>query len=228
MKSLALVSVVAVGLLAGAGGASGTPAAATQHSIVVSGSGAVASVPDRAQISFGVSSDGKTASAALHANGAEMTRVIAAVKGEGIAAADIKTEVVSLSARYSQNGEAIIGYTATNSVSGIIRVLGKVGAVIDAAVEAGANQVFGPNLSLSDQTALYRQALRTAITNAKGKAQTIARASGLTLRRITDVSESGGPTPIAKSAQVGIAPATPIEAGTQFVQATVTVTFSVA
>ena len=99
--------------------------------------------------------------------------------------------------------------------------------MIDVAVDAGANQVSGPNLSRSDQTALYRQALRVAIANAKGKAQTIARASGLTLRRITDVGESGGPTPLADAAKAGIASPTPIEPGTQLVEATVTVTFSV-
>ncbi len=227
MKSLALAGIVAVALLVGAGGAGGAPAAATQHSIVVSGNGSVAAVPDRAQISFGVSTDAKTASAALRANAGEMTKVIAAVKAQGISPADIKTEVVALTSRYSQNGEAIVGYTATNSVSVILRNLGKAGAVIDAAVDAGANQVAGPNLSRSDQTALYRQALRVAIANAKGKAQTIARASGLTLRRITDVSESGGPTPLADAAKAGIVSPTPIEPGTQLVEATVTVTFSV-
>jgi uncharacterized protein YggE len=228
MRSLALIGAVAVALLAGAAGAGGTTAATTQHSIVVTGNGSVATVPDRAQLSFGVSSDAKTASAALRANAVEMTRVIAAIKGQGIAAADIRTELVSLSPRYTQNGDAILGYTVTNSVGVTLRKLDKAGAVIDAAVDAGANQVSGPNLVRSDQSALYRAALRVAIANAKAKAQTIARASGLVLRRITDVSESGGPTPVADTAKVGAAPPTPIEPGTQLVEATVTVTFSVA
>ena len=229
MRSLALIGVVLVALLAGASGAGGMTAAATQHSIVVMGNGSVATVPDRAQLSLGVSSDAKTASAALRANAAEMTKVIAAIKGQGIAAADIRTELVSLSPRYTQNGDGIIGYTATNSVGVTLRNLDKTGGVIDSAVGAGANQVAGPNLVRSDQSALYRAALRVAIANARGKAQTIAGASGLRLRRITDVSESGGPIPIAEAtAKVGVAPSTPIEPGTQFVEATVTVTFSVA
>lgn len=228
MRSLAVIGFAAVALLAGAAGAGGTTTAATQHSIVVSGSGSVATVPDRAQFSFGVSSDAKTASAALRANAAEMARVIAAVKGQGIAAADIQTQFVSLSLRYSPNGEEIVGYTATNSVSATLRNLGKVGGVIDAAVDAGANQVSGPNLVRSDQSALYRRALRAAIANAKAKAQTIARASGLRLRRITDVSESGGPPPVPEAAKAVAATSTPIEPGTQLVEATVTVTFAVA
>ena len=228
MRSLAVIAVALVAFLAGAAGAGGaTTAAATQHSIVVTGNGAVATVPDRAQLSFGVVSDAKTASAALRANAADATNVIAAIKAQGIAAADIRTEQVSLSPRYTQNGEGITGYTATNSVGVTLRNLDKTGGVIDAAVDAGANQVSGPNLVRSDQSALYRTALRAAIADAKAKAQTIASASGLHLRRITDVSESGGPTPIADTAKVGVAPSTPIEPGTQFVQATVTVTFSV-
>ena len=178
-------------------------------------------------MSFGVSTDAKTASAGLRANAAEMTKVIAAVKGEGIAAADIKTELVSLSTRYSQNGDTVVGYTATNSVSATIRNLAKIGGTIDAAVDAGANQVSGPNLARGDMTALYRAALRAAIANAKGKAQTIAAASGLHLRRITDVSEASSapvPQPLAKA---GADAATPVEPGTQLVEAAVTVTFSV-
>jgi uncharacterized protein YggE len=228
MRSLAAIGFASVALLSGAAGAGGASSAATQHSIVVSGNGAVATVPDRAQLSLGVSSDAKTASAVLRANAAEMTRVIAAVKAQGIAAADIRTEFVSLSPRYTPNGEDIAGYTAANSVNVTLRRLDKTGGVIDAAVDAGANQISGPNLSRSDQTALYRQALRAAIANAKAKAQTIAHASGLHLRRITDVAESGGPAPVPETAKVGVAPSTPVEPGTQVVEATVTVTFSVA
>ena len=229
MKSLALIAIAALVLLAGAGGAGGaSTAVTTQHSIVVSGNGAVRTTPNRAQLSFGVTSQGATASAALRANGAEMTKVIAALKGAGIAAADIRTELVSLSPRTSPNGEDIVGYTASDSVSVTLRNLGKVGGVIDAAVDAGANQVFGPNLVRSDESALYRAALRVAIANAKAKAQAIARASGLHLRRITDVTEgSSGPLPLTDTAKAGVAGSTPIEPGTQLVEATVTVTFSV-
>jgi uncharacterized protein len=155
--------------------------------------------------------------------------VIAAVKGQGIPAADIQTEQVSLSLRYSDNGQGIVGYTATNSVSVVVRTLAKVGAVIDVAVDAGANQVSGPNLIRSDQNALYAQAMRAAISNARAKARTIAKAAGLTLRRIIEVTESGGPTPLPVDAKTALpATGTPIEPGTQLVQATLTVTFAAA
>src|SRR3954466_2787235 len=228
MKFGILVAVLCAVLVVGTAGAS-SDAAAAQHSIIVAGVGTISSKPDRAQMSFGVSTDAKTASAALRANGAEMTKVIAAIKGEGIAAADIRTETVSLSPRYSQNGDAVVGYTASNSVSVTIRSLGKLGDVIDAAVDAGANQVNGPNLTRGDQSSLYKSALRVAIANARGKAQAIAKASGLHIRRITDVQEtSAAPTPLPLTdAQTARAGSTPVEGGTQVIEATVTVTFSV-
>src|SRR3954469_3582934 len=223
MRRLAFLGILVVILLAGAGGAVGSSAAVASHTVVVTGQGSVRTVPDRAQISIGVSSDAKTASGALRANNAEIAKVIAAVKGQGIAPADIQTEQVSLSLRYSDNGQAVVGYTASNSISVTVRSLAKVGPVIDAGVEAGANQVSGPNLVLSDQNALYRQAIRVAIGNARAKAQAIARAAGLSLRRITSVIESGGPSPVPVDAKTAL-PATgpPIEPGSTFVQATLT------
>lgn len=229
MKSLALVGAVLAVLVAGATRAGGALSAAPQHSIVVAGQGTVSARPDRAQLSFGVSSDAKSASAALRANAAEMTKVIAALKSQGIAAADLRTDLVSLSPRYSQNGETVVGYTATNSVTATVRNLAKIGAIIDAAVDAGANQVSGPNLVRSSAASLYRAALRGAIADARGKARTIAAASGLHIRRITDVSESSAapsPTPLAAKASADVS--TPVETGSTLVEATVTVTFAVA
>ena len=229
MKSLADVGAVLAVLVAGATGAGGATSAAPQHSIVVAGQGSVSARPDRAQLSFGVSSDAKTASAALRANGTEMTKVIAALKAQGIAVADLRTDLVSLSPRYSQNGETVVGYTATNSVSATVRNLAKIGAVIDAAVDAGANQVSGPNLVRSSATALYRAALRAAIADARGKARTIAVASGLHIRRITDVSESSAaPSPMPLTAKASADASTPVETGSTLVEAAVTVTFAVA
>lgn len=228
MRTLVAAGLIALALAA-AGAGAGTEAAeqTVVRGITVSGAGSVSTVPDRAEMSFGVTSQGKTASAALKANGADMASVIAALKGAGVAAADIQTQYVSLSTRTSPDGETIVGYTAQNSVSARIRSLGRVGAVIDAAVEAGANQVNGPNLTRGDATALYRTALRAALANAKSKAKTIAAASGVRLGRVISVVEgSGAPPPIAYT-DAKASTQTPIEPGTQLIQASVTVTFAV-
>jgi uncharacterized protein YggE len=228
MRSLAVLAAAVVALVAGAADAGTDATPPVQRTIVVTGDGTVSTVPDRAQVSFGVSADAKTASGALRANAAEMTKVIAALKAQGVAAADIRTDAISLSARYSSTGDVLVGYTATNSVTGTLRSLANVGAVIDAAVDAGANQVSGPSLVRSDANGLYRQALRAAISNARAKAETIARASGLALRRVVGVTEGSGSPPMPLTKAADATASTPVEPGTQLVEATVTVTFAAA
>ena len=89
-------------------------------------------------------------------------------------------------------------FVATNSVSASIKDIARAGAVIDAAVSAGANQVYGPSLSSGDQTEQYRQALETAVANARTTAQVLAAAANVSLGRVTAIVESGGaPQPLA-------------------------------
>lgn len=212
--------LVAVALLA-LGSGSGVAADAGGGGITAQGSGSVEAVPDEAMLSFGVESKAQTARAALAANAAEMRRVIAAVKAAG--ATSVQTQWVSLAPQAEQGG-----YVATNTVSATVRELATVGAVIDAAVEAGANQVSGPGLSRSDRAELYREALRAAVADARARAQALAQAAGVTLGRVTAIAEGGGAVPVpmlgaARAAGEG----TPVEPGEQEITATVTVTFGV-
>jgi hypothetical protein len=219
-----LAALVGVGLPEGARGSESD----TQPSrtITVTGAGSVATVPNRAQLSLGVTTQAKTASAALAANGPAMQKVIAALRAAGIAAADIQTSSVSLTPRTSDSG-AILGYTASNSVTATIRDLRRAGVVIDAAVQAGATDVAGPNLSSSDVSALYQQALKAAFADAQAKASTLAASAGAQLGRVLQLDEgttSSPPVPAAKSMAES---ATPVEPGTQTVDASVTVEFDI-
>lgn len=223
---LAGLLLLAVVLTAVALPGAATSAAADAGGITVQGTASVTSAPDRAELSFGVESQGDSARAALAANAAEMRKVIAALRSAG--ATNLKTQHVSLSPRYGERNEPT-GFAATNSVSATVKDLARAGAVIDAAVAAGANQVYGPSLSRGDQTALYRQALEAAVDEARATAQALASAAGVSLGRITAVVEAGAaprPLPFA-AADRALAESTPIEPGTQEVTATVTVTFSV-
>jgi uncharacterized protein len=114
-----------------------------------------------------------------------------------------------------------------NSVAATLRKLDRAGAVIDAAVGAGANQVNGPSLDASDRDRLYRDALKGAVGDARAKAQVLAAASGRTLGRAQNVIESSYSAPVTMTKAADAAPSTPIEPGTQDIQATVTVTFEV-
>src|SRR5215468_4665176 len=125
-------------------------AAASPRSITVNGSGMVSTTPNQADFTFGVTTNGGTATAALSANARLMNRVIAALKAEGIAAADIQTAEVSLSPNRNDNGDRILNYTASNSVTARVHPLSKAGPVVDAAVRAGVNEISGPSLTSSD------------------------------------------------------------------------------
>ncbi len=207
-----LLTLAALSGVARPEGATSAPATEDPSGITVAGNGAITTTPDRATVSFGVQTRGRTAAEALAANAAEARKVI--------------TEAVSLSPRTSDDGEAILGYTAVNSVSATLRKLDRAGAIIDAAVAAGANQVSGPSLEASDRDRLYRSALKAAVEDAQAKAQVLAAASGRTLGRVQTVIESSYSAPVVMKDAAAAAPSTPIEPGTQDVEATVTVTFA--
>jgi uncharacterized protein YggE len=220
--ALLAVAVAFAGIGAPSGALSDTSPAA--RTISVTGSGTVTTVPNRATFSFGVVSNAKTAAAALAANANDMRSVIAALVAAGVARGDIQTQGVSLSVRTTDNGDTIIGYTATNSVSATVRDLNKAGRIVDAAVGAGANQVFGPSLTRSDSSGLYRRSLRGAVADARAKAGAIAAAGHVHIRGIRSVVEQSASSPVPVPA-VRSGVATPIEPGTQMAQATVVVEF---
>src|SRR4051794_10285988 len=163
------------------GAAHGDTPTLADRGIVVSGSGAVTAVPDRGAFSFSVTTPAKTAAAALQANSAAAREVVAALKSAGIAAADLQTTQASLDPRTSPDGQTVTGYVATTSVNAQLRSLARAGAVVDAAVAAGADSFSGPSLSVADTAALYRDALKRAIVDARVKAQSVAAAAQLTL-----------------------------------------------
>jgi uncharacterized protein YggE len=207
---------------AGAGGAS---ADETAGGVTVIGTGAANVTPDRASFAFGTVSQAATAGAALNASSQAVSRVIAALKRAGVAQSDIQTSDVSLSPRMNDNGDAIVGYTAWNTVTVAIKRIRDAGHVVDTAVAAGANQVSGPNLLASDEDAAYRSALKTALADARMKAETLAGASGSTLGEITAIVESPGalPMPLGDARET----AAPLEPGTQRIEATVSVTYAI-
>jgi uncharacterized protein len=205
-------------------GRSATPSSGTQ--IMVTGDGTVDATPDRASFDFGVTTNGATAAAALSRNSSEARAIIAALKQAGVAASAIQTTEVSLWPQTSSNGNKVIGYQASNSVQ-VKAAIGKSGALVDAAVGAGANNVDGPNLDTADQSSLYDQALKQALGDAKGKAEAIASGAGLTLGAVLKVHEGGNPAPVPMFAEAkAAAGSVPIEAGTQKIQASVTVTYT--
>jgi uncharacterized protein len=200
------------------------PAVTEPDNVTVSGVGIVKAIPDEANFSFGVETRGKTAQAAIAANAAAMEKLIAALRQTG--ARDIATQWVSVYPVTGETGAAIDGYAASNSVSATIGVQ-KAGALIDAAADAGANQISGPGMSSSDAERLYRDALSAAVADARKRAEVLAKAAGRELGEISAISEAGSQPPVLyaeKAADAAVA-STPVVPGQQETSATVTVTF---
>ena len=200
--------------------------ATSSTTITVSGEGTANGVPDRASFDFGVSTQAVTASEALSRNAAQARAIVAALKKLGIDASKIQTTQVSLWPRTTSNGTRVVGYSASNSIDVTVPIAGA-GRTVDAAVRAGASNVDGPSLSVTDQDSLYADALKQAVADAKTKAQAVADASGLTLGAVVKVREGGQPMPVVYGPVAARAEAAPpIEAGTQQIQASVTVTYT--
>jgi uncharacterized protein len=223
---LAVAALFALVALAGAVGLpdlAGAQDAPEGDSITVSGVGSVESTPNEAQMSFGVESRRPTAKAAVAANADEMRRLINALRQAG--AREIATQWVSVYPTSSEDG-SIDGYSASNSVSAVTDV-GDAAALIDAAAEAGANQISGPGLSSSNAEELYRRALTDAVAEARERAEVLAKAAGRSLGGISAIVEgtASSPLPYAERLAADAAASTPIVPGEQETSATVTVTF---
>lgn len=202
-------------------GAGAVDPPATADSVTVSGQGVVLAVPDRAEISAGVETRAATARGALQANAVAMERVLQALRAGG--GTDVTTQTVSLSTSFDNQGTPN-GFVASNIASATV-AFDKAGALIDGAVAAGANTVYGPSPSRSDTDALYRQALAKAVADAAQRAAVLAKAAGRELGRVMSISESGA-APVPVFAKAAADASTPVESGPQETTATVTATYS--
>ncbi len=245
IRTLLIAAVAVLAILAGIpallGGLSPQPftqaAASDQvHGVTVQGTGRVTLKPDLATLSLGVTTQAKSAAQAQSNASKAMTAIIAAVKKQGVADADMVSDSISLYPTYDyQNGSApprITGYTASQSLSVKVRDLGKVGPLIDGGVAAGANQVGGVTFSVDDPTAATEQARKAAVDDAKKRAQTLAQASGVALGVPISIVESSAPapTPIAYDKAAAVAAplaSTPVQVGTTEVVVTVEITYAI-
>lgn len=197
----------------------------------IDASGEVIRVPDMVQISAGVVTQSATAARALADNAQRMNATIAALKRAGVGDRDLQTSAIRLQPqyRYADNQPpAITGYQATNQVSVQLRDVSGSGKVLDALVAAGANQIDGPNLTVNKPEAALDEARTQALATARARAELYAKAAGLHVRRIAQISESGQEMPVVRPmAMMAMAKRadTTIEAGETKLGVTLHVTF---
>ena len=202
--------------------------------IQVSATGTTNMNPDMATVSAGVVTQGKTAREAMFGNATKMTRVFEELEAAGIEKKHITTSQLSLKPKYNyQNRQApkIDGYEARNTVSAKTYNLDDVGAMLDALVKAGVNNINGVQFSIKDSKAARDKAREDAIREAREKAETMASAAGVKLGKLKSLSESGGnfrPQPVAYALEARSAGAsTPVAAGEQAISVTVNMSYDI-
>ena len=229
MKTLMRAAALGLALTAGAAApaalAQAAPPAAESMfratTLNLSAYGEAKVAPDMATITLGVMTEGKTAAEAFAANATRMTAVMASLRRAGIAERDIQTSNLNLSPqyRYAENQPPmLIGYQVSNQVTVTVRDLKRVGAAVDATVNAGANQVNGISFGLADPTAAENAARQAAVKALAAKADLYAAATGHRISRLVTLSEGGGysappPMPVYAMARAEMKDSTPVSGG---------------
>jgi uncharacterized protein len=165
-------------------------AQAPARTISVTGEGSVTAANDTARLGLGVVARGATRPAALRRSSARLRRVLAALRDLGVADPDLRTRAVSVAPRRDRRGRRLQGFLARGGVTAIVRDVTRTGAIVDAAVSAGAASVDGPRFFIDDPRAVLRRALVAAFGDARDKAAALAAEAGLTLGRAVSIRES--------------------------------------
>jgi uncharacterized protein YggE len=237
-----LITTAAVAVLAIAGyqaihGAAQAPAAASssrqasgalQPFMRFAGSGNVTMQPDRGTISFSTHGTGSTLVLAQNEASQAMRSLIRRLRTDGVARSDMKTEGVSGGER-----PRLGGFSADQSLSVTVRDLSKTGKLLADGTTAGAHSVYGVDFSIGNQRQAYNDALKSAVSDARSKADAAAAAAGLHVTGVVSVNETQAQTyPIypeaLRAASAVPADVVPIKRGTQKVSAQVTVVFAYA
>ena len=202
MSALALVTTTLVGALAFSAASwwqdapianAQAASAGAPRTITVVGEGKVRIQPDVARANFGVEVVRPSVREALDENKQVMDEVLAALEAQGISERDIQTTGFSIYAeRFGPQGplpEDQVNYRVSNNVMVVVRDLENVGAVVDLAVEAGANNIYGIEFRVDDPSSLESEARQGAVEDAAAKAEELADLTGVTVGAVLSISE---------------------------------------
>lgn len=208
-----------------------------ERSITVVGTGKVAGKPDIARVTVGIETQAPLLQKAVDDNKAKMNGLLDTLKQLGLADKDIRTssysvytERVSPPASGAEVSADQMIYHVTNQVDVTVRDVNQIGDVLDKAVAAGANNIYGVNFSVEDTAKLEADARAKAVGDARSRAASLAQLNGLQLGEVLTVSEVvGGAVPLYREAAMGLGGggSTPVQPGELEVSASVQVTYAV-
>lgn len=206
------------------------------RTLYVTGTGRATLSPDIAYVNIGVHTENADVAEALATNKAQAQKVADAIRALGVADKDIQTTNFNIYPiqQYGPNGEVqSTKYAVDNTVYVTVRDLSKLGALLDAAVKAGANNINGVQFDVEDKTAALSDARKAAVKDAQGQAQELAAAAGVTLGAVQSINTSNNSTPIpiyAKGMGGGVAAASadvPVSPGQLIITVDVNITYEI-
>lgn len=190
------------------------------------GEGVVSVKPDLVKIDIGVVTQGPTAQDASAQNSTKVASVLDQLRQVLGIAGDIKTISYTLTPNYNYPKDGgppvLIGYTATNVVEVSSTDLANIGKVIDAATQAGANNIQSLQFTLRDEQPARAQALKAAAQQAKAHADAIAAGVGGRTGAVLAAEEGGSINITPLKGAAAPSTVTPVQPGAVEVRATVT------
>lgn len=224
------------------------------RSFSVTSDAKITSIPDVAEFSFQVITEGGNDMTSLQTKNTDTTnKAIAFIKSKGVEDKDIKTEAYNVNPRYETSNcgiipysvtggqtikscppPSIVGYTITQSVNIKVRDFTKIGDIIGGVVKNGANQVGALSFTIDDPTIAQNQARTEAMIKARTKAESIAKTGGFSVGRLLGIQE-GSQYPVyndqfmMKATRVSSesAPTPIIQPGSQEVSVSVTLQYEI-
>ena len=235
LKQFRTLAAALISLTLISGVALAAPAsAADSRYITISATGSATVVPDAVRINAAVSVLGASSKAALASAATTSAAVRKALTSNKVATKDIATQSVTVNPEYSYPASGtptLSGYRATQSFDITIRAASTAGAVVDAIVEAGADnlQVNGVSPFVLDDNKATDSARTAAVNKAKAKAASYAKLLGVKLGKVIYLDESSSPSvyPVYTTAAKADSTATVVDLGEQKITVSVTVRWAI-
>lgn len=241
--SMLLIASLLTGCASAAYAQASTPAATETEvqpqqiyrTLTVSGTGKVYLTPDIAYVNLGVHTEGANAAETVADNNTQSARIIDALKKFGVDEKDIQTVNFSIypQTQYDMEGKPTgeIRYMVDNTVAVTLRDISKVGDLLDAAVKAGANNVYGIQFDVADKSQALSDARKAAVQNARALAEELAAAAGVSLGAVQTINMYGGSAPIiveAKMADASFAAGSvPVQPGQMAISVEVNIVYEI-
>src|SRR3989344_2863339 len=180
------------------------------RSFTVTSDGRAIALPDIAEFSFSIITEGGKNIADLQRTNTDKTnKAIEFLKSNGIETRDIKTQNYNIEPRYNYfpcppytsagicRPAEITGYSVSQSIHVKMRDFSKIGILLTGVVSNGANSVSALTFTIDDPAKVQNKARAEAIARAKKKAESTAEAGGFSLGNLLSIEEGGVYAPTA-------------------------------